>query len=80
MNCAPKSSNIWERFGRRNLLDFQERMKHFWIVLLVALCADSLFAAEKPVELSDLNGKTHTPLILKDRKAVVLVVTSGATT
>lgn len=40
------------------------------------LLAVSALAADKPLELADLSGKAHTPLVAGERKAVVLVFVS----
>src|SRR5262245_61700500 len=48
-----------------------------FLVLALALLSSHLAAAEeKPLELSDLEGKTRTPLVAGDRKAIVLVFVS----
>lgn len=46
------------------------------VIALLALLAVELPAAEKPLQLSDIQGKAHTPLVVGDRKAVVLVFVS----
>jgi hypothetical protein len=51
-------------------------MKHFVPLLFSLLLATAAFAAEKPIELSDLEGKPRAPLAVGDRKAVVLVFVS----
>jgi hypothetical protein len=51
-------------------------MKHLAPLLLALLLATTAFAAEKPIELSDLEGKIRTPLAVGDRKGVVLVFVS----
>jgi len=44
--------------------------------ILSLLLAASLPAAEKPIELPGLDGKTHTPLAVGERKGVVLIFVS----
>lgn len=53
-------------------------MKHLAFLLPVLLVAaqSHLAAAEKPVELSGIDGKAHTPLVVGDRQAVVLIFLS----
>ena len=51
-------------------------MKAIAVSLLPLIFAGALAGAGKPVELPDLTGKLHTPLVVGDRKAVVLVFVS----
>jgi thiol-disulfide isomerase/thioredoxin len=47
-------------------------MKPWLLLLLVLLPCRLSLAAEPPVELLDLQGKPHTPLVVSNRAAVVL--------
>ena len=51
-------------------------MKRLAPLLFSLLLAATAIAAEKPIELADLEGKTRTPLTVGDRKGVVLVFVS----
>ncbi|CAN5715505.1 hypothetical protein BH11VER1_BH11VER1_41590 [soil metagenome] len=44
---------------------------------LLSLTLFTANAQEKPWEFADFNGKTHTPLVVGDKKAVVLVFVSA---
>jgi thiol-disulfide isomerase/thioredoxin len=48
----------------------------FLVLALALLCSRPAFAEDKPLEFSDLEGKTRTPLVAGDRKAIVLVFVS----
>jgi thiol-disulfide isomerase/thioredoxin len=51
-------------------------MKYLAALFLSLLSFGAMFAADQPLELSDAAGKKHTPLVVGDHKAVVLVFVS----
>ncbi len=52
-------------------------MKPLILSFLLSLTLCTANAEDKPLEFSDFNGKTHTPLVVGDKKAVVLVFVSA---
>lgn len=52
-------------------------MKALVLSFLLSLPLLTAFAEEKPWEFADFNGKPHTPLVVGDKKAVVLVFVSA---
>jgi thiol-disulfide isomerase/thioredoxin len=67
-NCGRKCLSIWER------TILIEPMKLALILFMSLLLGDVLRGAE--VRLSDINGRTHQPLVVGGRKAVVLIFLS----
>ncbi len=51
-------------------------MKFLAVLLFAFLFAGALRAADEPFEFSGVDGKKYTPLVVGDRKAVVLVFVS----
>src|ERR1051325_2870906 len=47
-----------------------------FLALFLAFAAGRPLAAEKPLELADLQGRRHTPLVTDGRKPVVLIFIS----
>lgn len=52
-------------------------MKALVLSVLLSLSLLTARAEEKPLEFADFNGKTHTPLVVGDKKAVMLVFVSA---
>ncbi|MEY4483897.1 MAG: hypothetical protein RL693_1349 [Verrucomicrobiota bacterium] len=51
-------------------------MKALALPFLLSLCLSTAHSQDKPLAFPDFNGKIHTPLVVGDKKAVVLVFVS----